>query len=148
MTQRYVFHSEWRLPADPDAVYAVLRDVQGYPAWWPQVRSVRQLDATRGELRCRSLLPYDLVFEIDREIEDPDARVLAARQCGDLEGTSRWTITAAAQGTVGAVAAFDEDVVVRKALVRRLGVIARPILRANHELMMRDGERGLRRHLG
>jgi hypothetical protein len=144
MTHRYVFHSEWQLPAAPDEVYAALRDVASYPQWWPQVRSVRQLDETRGELRCRSLLPYDLVFEIDREVEDPGARVLAARQTGDLEGTSRWTIAAAADGTV---AAFDEDVVVRKALVRRAGLIARPVLRFNHDLMMRDGERGLRRFL-
>jgi hypothetical protein len=144
VTHRYVFHSEWHLPAPPDAVYAALRDVASYPTWWPQVRGVRQLDETRGKLRCRSLLPYDLVFEIDRDVEDPDARVLAARQTGDLEGTSRWTIAAADSGSV---AAFDEDVVVRKALVRRAGLIARPVLRFNHDLMMRDGERGLRRHL-
>lgn len=142
MTHRYVFHSEWQLPAAADEVYAALRDVASYPTWWPQVRSVRPLGETRGELRCRSLLPYDLVFEIDREVEDPGARVLAARQTGDLEGTSRWTVRD--DGT----AVFDEDVVVRKALVRRAGIVARPILRFNHNLMMRDGERGLRRYLG
>jgi len=42
---------------------------------------------------------------------------------------------------------FDEDVVVRKPLVRRAGLLARPALRLNHAVMMRDGERGLRRHL-
>jgi hypothetical protein len=141
MSQRYVFHTSWRLDADPDDVYAALRDVAGYPGWWPQVRSVRQLDETTGELRCRSLLPYDLVFVVAREVEDPGARVLAGRLRGDLDGTSRWTI--GADGT----ATFDEDVTVRKALVRAAGVIARPALRFNHDLMMRDGERGLRRHL-
>jgi len=33
--------------------------------------------------------------------------------------------------------------VVRKALVRAAGVIARPALRFNHDRMMHDGERGL-----
>jgi len=37
--------------------------------------------------------------------------------------------------------------VVCKALVRVAGVLARPVLRFNHDLMMRDGERGLRRYL-
>jgi hypothetical protein len=141
---RYVFRTEWRIDASADDVYAVLRDVAGYPQWWPQVRDVRQFDDSSGELRCRSVLPYDLVFVVRREIEDPVGRVLQARQSGDLDGTSRWTVRADRTGTV---AAFDEDVVVRKTLVRRVGVLARPALRFNHDRMMRNGERGLRRHL-
>src|SRR5581483_12472872 len=62
MSGRFVFRSEWRLPAPPDQVYAVLADVAAYPAWWPQIRGARRFDATSGELTCRSLLPYDLVF--------------------------------------------------------------------------------------
>lgn len=141
---RYVFHTDWHLPASPDRVYAALHDIAAYPQWWPQVRSVRQLGDTTGEVRCRSLLPYDLVFVIRREIENPVAHILAARQTGDLEGRSRWTITPAGDGTL---AAFDEDVVVRKTLVRAAGRLARPALRFNHDVMMRVGERGLRRYL-
>ena len=144
MTARYVFHSTWHIAASPEEVYDALRDVASYPTWWPQVRSIRQLDETSGELSCRSLLPYELTFVVRREIEDRAARILQAHQTGDLEGTSRWTVTA---NGAGSVAAFDEDVVVRNALVRRAGLIARPILRVNHDLMMREGERGLRRHL-
>ena len=141
MSGRYVFHTVWQLPAAPDDIYAVLRDVATYPDWWPQVRSVRQLDEVTGELCCRSLLPYDLVFVVTREVEDPVGRILQARQTGDLDGTSRWTI--GADGT----ATFDEDVTVHKTLVRAAGVIARPALRFNHDRMMRDGERGLREYL-
>ena len=141
MNQRYVFHSEWRLARGPDEVYAALRDVASYPRWWPQVLRVRRLSDTSGEVRCRSLLPYELAFVISREIEDPHARVLSARQSGDLDGTSRWTVRD--DGT----AVFDENVVVRKALVRVAGRLARPALRLNHALMMRDGERGLRDYL-
>jgi len=45
------------------------------------------------------------------------------------------------------IVAFDEDVVVRKPLVRRAGLLARPALRFNHGVMMRDGERGRRRRI-
>jgi polyketide cyclase/dehydrase/lipid transport protein len=141
VSQRYVFHNEWRLPRAPDEIYAALRDVASYPRWWPQVRSVRRLSETSGELRCRSLLPYELAFVVSREIEDPHARVLSARQTGDLDGTSCWTVHD--DGT----AVFDEDVVVRKALVRVAGRLAGAALRFNHDLMMRAGERGLRRYL-
>lgn len=141
---RYVFRSRWRLDAPPGAVYEALRDVASYPDWWPQVRDIWQLADGAARLRCRSVLPYDLVFEIHREIEDPDGRVLQARQVGDLEGTSRWTVGTNGAGTV---ALFDQEVVVRKSLIRRVGLLARPILMADHDVMMREGERGLRRYL-
>jgi uncharacterized protein YndB with AHSA1/START domain len=140
----YVFHSTWRIDADPDRVYATLADVATYPSWWPQVHAARQLDDVSGELRCRSMLPYDLVFVVHRELEDAERRILRATLDGDLAGISQWEITSDGSG---AVAVFDEDVVVRKALVRLVGPLARPALRYNHDRMMRAGERGLRRQL-
>lgn len=140
----YHFISTWRLPVGPDVVYAALVDVAGYPRWWPQVRSARWLDEQSGELRCRSLLPYDLVFVARQLIADPVTRVLRARLDGDLSGQSEWRI--AADGS-GASAVFIEDVELAKPMLRRLGLLARPLLQANHDLMMRSGEAGLHRHL-
>jgi uncharacterized protein YndB with AHSA1/START domain len=142
---RYVFRTQWRIAASPDAVYAALDDVASYPQWWPEVRETVQLSQTSGQLRCRSLLPYDLVMVLAREIEDPVARVLRARLDGDLRGSSQWTVSADGDGTL---AVFDEDVVVAKSAVRLAGRLARPVLTFNHDRMMRSGERGLRRHLG
>jgi polyketide cyclase/dehydrase/lipid transport protein len=142
--EQYTFRSQWHIAADPDRVYAALADVAGYPAWWPEVREARQLDDGAGELRCRSLLPYDLVFVAHREIEDAGRRILRARLSGDLTGTSQWTIVAEGAGTS---AVFDEEVVVSKPLIRLVGPLARPALRFNHDRMMRAGERGLRQHL-
>lgn len=142
---RYVFRSEWRLPAGPADVYAVLADVETYPDWWPQVRRTRRLDATSGEVVCRSLLPYDVTFVMRREVEDAERRVLRARLEGDLAGTSQWTITA---DGAGALAVFDEDVEVGKAMLRAAGRVLRPALRFNHDLMMRSGEKGLRAYFG
>ena len=140
----YVFRTVWRFDADADAVYAALADVAAYPSWWPQVRATRQLEDGVGELRCRSLLPYDLTFVMHRDVEDAEARVLAARLEGDLNGTSRWTVSP--DGT-GCTAVFDEDVEVGKRALRAAGRLARPVLRFNHDLMMRSGEKGLRRRL-
>lgn len=141
---RYRFRSTWRLAAHPDQVYAALLDVESYPAWWPQVRAVRQLDDSSGELTCRSLLPYDLTFVVRREVEDPVERVLRAAMTGDLAGSSQWTVQPA---DAGALAVFDEDVTVLRSLIKAAGRVARPALSFNHGLMMRSGEKGLRSHL-
>ena len=141
---RFVFRSTWRLDAPADAVYAALADVERYPTWWAQVRGGRRLDDTSGEIVCRSLLPYDLTFVATRIVEDPVARVLRAALHGDLNGTSEWTITDVGGRTT---AVFDEEVDVGSGLLRAAGFAARPALKFNHDLMMRSGERGLRRHL-
>jgi hypothetical protein len=140
----FVFRSRWTLPAPPQRVYSVLADVEGYPRWWPQVRAARRLDETSGELTCRSLLPYDLVFVMHQELEDADNLVLRARMSGDLNGTSQWTITADGDGSS---AIFDEDVSVGSGLLGAAGRLFRPALKFNHDLMMRAGEKGLRSHL-
>ncbi len=137
----YVFRTTWRFAAGPDRVFAALADVAAYPTWWPQIRAARWLDDSSGELRCRSLLPYELTFAMHREIEDPDGGVLRARLSGDLSGISQWTVAA---GDAGSVAVFDEDVAVGRGMLRAAGLLARPALRFNHDLMMRAGEKGLR----
>ncbi|MCW2497794.1 SRPBCC family protein [Jatrophihabitans sp.] len=140
----YVFRSTWHLDASPEAVYTALADVERYPLWWPQIRAGRRLDEASGEITCRSLLPYDLTFVATRVVEDPVGHVLRATMAGDLNGTSEWRVSRAAGRTE---AVFDEDVTVGNSMVRRAGFAARPALRFNHDLMMRAGERGLRRYL-
>ena len=141
---RYAFHSEWHLPAAVDRVYRVLADVEHYPRWWPQVRASRRIDDTSGELICRSLLPRDVVFVMRRDIEDPAGGVLRAVMSGDLVGTGQWTITANGAGTL---AVFDEDLSVGHGLVHAAGRFVRPLLRLDHDRMMRAGENGLQAHL-
>jgi hypothetical protein len=141
---RYLFTSRWHLPATTKEVYSALVDVAAYPLWWPQVRSARQVDDNSGEIRCRSLLPYDLVFVAHREIEDAEGGILRARLDGDLNGVSQWSIRADGEGSL---AVFDEDVTVGNPLVRVAGRFARPVLRYNHDLLMRAGERGLAEYL-
>jgi Polyketide cyclase / dehydrase and lipid transport len=140
----YVFRSEWALAGPVEDVYLALAQLVDYPSWWPEVRSVRQVTAETSELVCRSLLPYDLVFSSRQTRKDPDARVLEAALEGDLAGFSRWTLTPRGDGTL---AVFEEEVTAEKALLRRLGGVARPAFKANHTLMMRHGRQGLRTFL-
>lgn len=63
---------------------------------------------------------------------------------GDLEGWVRWTILPGTTGgTGGTRVVFEEEVIVNKPLMRRLAVPCRPLFRANHALMLRQGRHGL-----
>jgi uncharacterized protein YndB with AHSA1/START domain len=141
----YRFISVWELPAPPAVTYRALARLEEYPRWWPEVRAVRRLDEHSAEVRIRSVLPFEL-RTIAREVrQDPAAGVLEAALSGDMDGFTRWTVTTRGDGA--SVAVFREEVVVRRPLLRRLAVPGRPFFRANHALMMRRGQAGLRDHL-
>lgn len=140
------FRTDWLVPAGPDAVYEVLRDVEHYPRWWPQVRTVRQIDERTARLRIRSRLPVDLVCTAERVIEDSHRRLLLAVLVGDLTGWSQWAVVAAGTTGSGSVATFTEEVRVAGLLMRAASVLARPILTANHSAMMAAGQRGIVEH--
>ncbi|MCM2392853.1 SRPBCC family protein [Streptomyces albipurpureus] len=148
----YRFHSVWDLDAPPDTVYAALARVEDYPGWWPQVREVTLLGEDMGSARFRSFLPYELRAWARTRRQDPIARVLEVDLRGDLEGWARWTVTARKGGGEGGGgstrAVYDQEVEVRKPLMRWLAPLARPLFRANHAAMMRAGHRGLAAKLG
>ncbi|MFJ3233070.1 SRPBCC family protein [Streptomyces sp. NPDC086787] len=136
----YRFLSLWPLPAPPAVVYEALERVEDYPRWWPQVRSVRRLDATTGLVTIRSVLPYDMTLTARETRRDPAAGILEIALDGDMEGWARWTVTASGTGTL---ARYAQAVEVKKPLLRRLAVPGRPFFRLNHRLMMRSGRHGL-----
>ncbi|BFV56790.1 SRPBCC family protein [Kitasatospora sp. CMC57] len=140
----YRLTSVWQLPAEPLGVYRILRDVEHYPRWWRQVRSVHRLTDHSGELVIRSALPYRIRLTVTEREQDTVALTLAAELTGDLVGWSRWTVH---PEVTGSRVVFQEEVRPAKALMRRLAPVARPLFLANHAAMMRSGERGLRRLL-
>jgi hypothetical protein len=142
---RYRFRSAWDLAAPAERVLAVLADPLTYPLWWPQILEVRQLTDDSGRMRFRSLLPYELGVTVHATRNDPGAGVLEARLVGDLEGVTRWTVSPA--GECHALAVFEEDVEVRKPLMRLLALPGRPAFRANHAWMMRCGRLGMAHYL-
>lgn len=138
------FRTVWDLPAAPDAVYAVLERGEEYPLWWPQVREVTPLNDDTSTARCRSLLPYELLITARAQLRDPVRGVLEVAMEGDLEGWARWTLTARGTGTR---VLYEQEVEVRKPLMRRLALPCRPVFLANHAAMMRGGRRGLAAYL-
>ena len=141
---RYTFRSVWEVKASAADALAVLEDVETYPEWWPEIRDARPSGGDGWIVRCRSVLPYDLVFVMTEARNDPGAGILEAHMEGDLEGFSRWRVQTAPSG---ATLVFEEEVSLRKSSLRKLAPVARPAFKANHALMMRNGRRGLRTYL-
>ena len=135
----YRFVSVWDVSAPPVVVYGILECAEEYPLWWPQIREVATVDDATGTMRIRSFLPYDLVMTVRESRRDPAAGVLEVTLGGDLDGWARWTVTAHGTGTR---ATYEQEVEVRRTLMRLLALPGRAVFRANHALMMRAGRRG------
>lgn len=140
----YRFRSEWELDAPRSSVFEVLRKGESYERWWPQVKRSARLSDGSYELVARSFLPYELRMVLTESVIDEGAGVLEANLDGDLEGFSRWTLREQEGKTI---ATFEEEVVTHRRLLNLLAPVAGPVLRYNHTVMMRHGERGLRRYL-
>ncbi|MFD0722069.1 SRPBCC family protein [Streptomyces globosus] len=146
---RFRFRTAWDLDAPPDRVYAVLARAEDYPRWWPQVRRAERTGGHTGTAYIRSALPYTLRVTTAELLSDPRGGILEAALGGDMEGWARWTVRPrrGPRGTTGTRALYEQEVEVRRPLLRRLSGPARPLLHLNHALMMRAGRRGLARLL-
>lgn len=140
----YWFRDVWSVAAATPRVFDALVDVRNWPRWWPDVRSVHQVDDDTAELTCRAILPYALTFRLHRAEQNADTGLLRVNMTGDLDGYCEGVVT---EGTSGSQLAIDQRVVVTKRLLRTFAPIARPLFQANHALMMWRGQRGLRGYL-
>ena len=141
MRASYSFAASWVTAAPVAAVAETVRDLEHYPDWWPQVRAVVKLGPDTARVLCRSVLPYTLDLVLDAVSRD--GPVLEVAVSGDLDGWVRWTLAPVDGGTR---TDFAQEVAVTGALAAS-SYVARPLLRWNHQRMMRGCEHGLRRRL-
>lgn len=137
------FHRAWHVADAPERVAEVLGDLEHYPAWWPQVVAVAPIDDDTARVRCRSVLPYtlDLVLHAVRR----DAERLEVAISGHLDGWASFELRVAPDG--GTVVDYRQHVVVAHRILAPASSVARPVVRWNHDRMMRGCERGLQDRL-
>ena len=91
----------------------------------------------------RGRLPYRLTFEMTTtRVEEPHR--IEGSATGELEGTGVWRL---ADDDAGTSVRYDWNVRAAKPWMRLLAPVARPLFSWNHDAVMADGERGLRRFL-
>ena len=137
------FARAWDVAAPVDDVRRVLLDLERYPEWWPQVRAVARIDDDTMRVLCRSVLPYTLDLVLHAEQRGPE--VLRSTITGDLEGWSAFRLGEAGGRTH---VAYQQTVVVAHRVLARASRVLEPVLRWNHDQMMRGCERGLAGRVG
>ena len=148
---RYRFVTTWFLEAPVEPVWDAIYDTDSWPSWWPGVRRVEEL-VPRGEdgvggvsrFTFRSLLPYDLSFEM-RSVRVERHRTLEGVASGQLAGGGRWSFFTQPGRTA---VAYHWDVETTERWMNALTPIARPLFAWNHDRLMDAGGRGLAALLG
>lgn len=143
--------SHWTLAAPVSAVWTALVRVDGWPGWWPYVRSVHTvreggadgLGAVR-RIRWRTALPYELDLEVEA-VEVLRHRRLRGRATGTLRGEGIWLLSEAEGRTH---VTYVWRVQLARPWQRWLAPLASPLLAWNHRRVMQAGATGLARHLG
>lgn len=135
----YTFEHETLVPQDRELLRERLLDLEHYPQWWPQVRAVAKIDADNALVVCRSALPYDLELHLRAVRRDPD--VLEVAVDGPLRGWVRWWLHEEGPGRTRM--RFEQQVQVRGPMLTLASLLARPVLRWNHAVMMQGAESGL-----
>lgn len=146
MSRHFRFASSYRIAAAPAAVFDVLADAEHWPQWWPQIRSITRYDDTHGRVEIRSLLPLTLRVELTSDHTDRESGLLRALLAGDLVGWSQFALRA--DDTAGTWVDYTQEVdLMLTGVAGRIAAsrASRPLLVANHSIMMRAGMRGLAR---
>ena len=141
MSPTFVFRDSWEVAAPPTAVHDVLVDLEQYPAWWPEVVAVASLGPDDAWVLCRSVLPYTLDLVLHAANRSPG--VLEVEVSGDLRGSVRFDLVPVAGGTR---LDFAQEVRV-SGWLGAASYVAGPVLRWNHDRMMRGCVAGLRSRL-
>ena len=148
---RYRFLTTWLLDAPVEPVWDAIYDTDAWPSWWPGVRRVEEL-VTRGvdgvggvsRFTFRSVLPYDLVFEM-RSVRVERPRLLEGVASGELAGVGCWRFFE--QDGVTAVI-YEWNVETTARWMNVLAPLGGPAFEWNHDRIMRAGGAGLAKLLG
>lgn len=149
--KQYHFVTTWEVEAPIERVFDLIADSEAWPQWWRGVTDVRVISSGDadgvGNVRrytFRSLLPYNLVFDVRTTLVDPPGR-LFGDAAGDLVGRGRWFLIPTAEGTQ---VRYEWDVATSEWWMNALAPLAGPLFSWNHDVIMGWGESGLRERLG
>lgn len=144
------FVTVWRIEAPIEVVCEAVSHSLSWPHWWRNVESVEELapgDARGiGSVRrytWRGRLPYRLTFDICVIHAEPLTTV-AGVASGDVEGEGRWSFTTDGRVTT---ARFEWHIRPTPLWMNLLALLARPLVKWNHDGVMRRGGEALARRL-
>jgi uncharacterized protein YndB with AHSA1/START domain len=145
----YQFVTRWHIAAPIEQVWDTIAHSEEWHLWWDAVDSVVELDPreTNGvnvqRFVWKTPLSYTLTF--DTHVVQMQAPVrLEAIASGDVEGHGLWELSTTDRGTE---IYYTWTVRTTKRWMNSLAAIARPLLEWNHNVIMRQGGKGLAQRL-
>jgi hypothetical protein len=142
--------TDWKFDQPIGRVWKLLHDVRTWPAWWPAVILVEQVeDGDRSGVGAinrfvwKTALPYRIEFET-RVVRLEPMSLIEGRSAGDLEGRGLWTLREEAGWTH---VRYRWNVEVQRPWMRALAPLLRPMFAWNHNHVMEQGRLGLERAL-
>jgi len=149
--KQFSLTTRWHLDAPIERVWDALHAVEQWPRWWRYVIAVAEIEKGDaqglGSLRrytWSSRLPYRLSFNM-RTTAVTRPTLMEGIASGDLDGSGRWRLE-----PLGATTRvqYEWTVVVGKPWMRAFTPLLAPVFAWNHDQVMREGGRGIARHLG
>ncbi len=138
----YSFVTTWSIEAPIQPVCEAICYSQGWPHWWSNVERVEEIapgdSKGIGSIRrytWRGLLPYRLTFDICVVRFEP-LSLIEGIASGDVEGEGRWSF--ATEGGV-TVVRYEWRVRTTRAWMNLLALLANPVIKWNHNAVMRQG---------
>lgn len=140
----------WRIDAPLPEVCNAISSCLDWPQWWKGVESVEELDPGDadgiGSLRrftWRGRLPYRLTFDI-RVTRIVPLKMIEGRASGEVEGSGCWYFSQDGHVTV---VRYEWKVRTTRRWMNLLALIAKPVVKWNHDQLMQQGGEGLARLL-
>jgi Polyketide cyclase / dehydrase and lipid transport len=149
---RYRFLTTWALDAPVEDVWQAIYETERWPEWWRGVKVAEQLRRGQGpddgvgsvhRYVWRSRLPYDIEFRMTTtRVERP--HLLEGEADGNLRGRGRWRLWSGR----GTAVTYEWDVETTIPWMNLVAPIGRPVFHWSHDVVMRNGGRGLAELLG
>lgn len=144
----YSFRDEWRVDAPPERVWQLIEQPESYPLWWPIYLDARVIEdrgpvGSVARLSFRVLLPYTLTITTT-STRSQAPNLLEGTVSGELQGTWRWTLAPAGDGTQ---VVFEETVSTNRWMLDLLAPIAHWLFAINHRVAARKGAEGMKAYL-
>lgn len=148
---QYSLVTQWRLDAQIERVWDVLIATEDWPHWWRYVKQVVEIEKGNSQgldsvrrFTWTSRLPYQLSFEV-RTVALEKPNWIEGVASGDLNGIGRWNLVNLGNSTD---VTYVWTVSTEKAWMNLLAPLLAPVFAWNHDQVMREGGKGIARHLG
>jgi len=149
--REYKFFTTWRINAPIERVWDAIYQSSEWPEWWSAVKEAKVIEnsknsngvGTKLSYKWQGILPYSLHFLVEiTEIRMHE--LIIGKTSGELEGTGTWRFYQERETTK---VTYEWNVTLKKPTLSFLAPIAGPFFVSNHNYVMREGEKGLRRRL-